>query len=113
MSYEKISKPVKYNILSTETQNYKVDKINNWKSVNIWINYYQLKVKYSCWFLPFNIWWTCCFREFAGGAGAVTSAVINAKYQSPEEEEMKSHSLEMEKIARYFGVGVKMKKSNP
>jgi hypothetical protein len=52
----------------------------------------------------------------AGGVAAVTNAVINAKHQSAEEEELKRHIKEMEKIAKnkkmlsIAGSGLKKKK---
>lgn len=69
-------------------------------------------------FLPILFAALGAFGALAGGGAAVGNAVMNSKrHSAEEEEEMKRHNIEMEKIAKskqaliLMGSGLKTKKT--
>jgi len=114
LTYEQIKRSGKHKILLSETQKEELDKSNKLKKgLILEIKYEQLKINHTGGFLPILFAALGAAGALIGGGAAVANAVINAKHQSAEEEEIKRHNREMEKIAiekQAFGSGLKKAK---
>jgi hypothetical protein len=109
LSYENISGTGKYKLLLTDDQNRLLDKSRKLKKgLTLELNHSQLKNNHSGGFLPILFAALGAIGALAGGSAAIANAVKTSQHQKEEEEEMKRHNKEMEKIAK--GSGLKKKK---
>lgn len=112
LSYEKIKKGGKYPLLLTKTQKELIETNRLLgRSVTLDLTYEQLKINHKGGYL--NL-----FLAAIGAGAAIYTAIKNARHQAAEQEEVKRHNAEMEKIAQIkgtisIGSGLKKKaKSN-
>jgi len=80
------------------------------KGVILELKHDQLKTYHSGGFLPVLFAALGAIGALAGGSAAIANAIKTSQPQSAEEEEMKRHNIEMEKIAE-AGSGLKKKKT--
>jgi hypothetical protein len=101
LSYDQISGTRKYKLLLTEAQKEKLDEIKKLKKgVTLDLNHNQLKTNHSGGFLPIVFAALGTIGALAGGSAAIANVVKTSQHQNIEEEEMKRHNKEMEKIAK-------------
>lgn len=64
------------------------------------MNYEQIRINHLGGFLPLIFAGIGVLGALLGGGAAITHSVIDAKHKDAEEEEIKQHNKEMEKIAK-------------
>jgi hypothetical protein len=100
LSYKKISGEGKHRILLTETQKKRLDRsLRLGKGLVLELNNEQLRINHSGGFLPLIFAGLGALGALLGGGAAVANTVIQSKHKQSEEDEMKRHNAEMEKIA--------------
>ena len=111
LSYEKIKQTGEYALLLTESQRERLDKKETLKKgVILELKYEQLKTNHSGGFLSILFAALGALGALAGGSAAIANAVKTSQHQSAEEEEMKRHNREMDKLAKGSGVRLRKKK---